>query len=138
MVSTKAVRQSLYQKLNVASVTGLLASGSASLFHAVAPTTASYPFVIFNKQAGTSTHRMGGNAYDAHVWLVKGVDRHGSSSRAEDIAFQISTLLDFGTLTITGGQLMHMARESDLDYVETDGDQQFRHHGALYRLYVQD
>ena len=138
MVSTKAVRTALYTKLNVASVTTLLGSGSASLIHAVAPATATYPLVIFNKQAGTTTDRFGGDAYKDHVWLVKAVTRATSSSVAEDIDKAINDLLHFGTLTITGGTLMHMARESDVDYTETSGDQQYRHAGGLYRLVVQD
>jgi hypothetical protein len=136
-VNTKAIRTALYQKLNTASVTSLLASGSASLFHEIAPGTAAYPLVIFGKQSGVATKRFGGNALDSQLWLVKGIVRGQSSSVAEDIANAVSDLLDFGTLTISGGSLMHMARESDVDYTETNNDQQFRHHGALYRLVVQ-
>lgn len=137
MVSTKAVRTALYTKLNVAAVTTPLGSGSASLVHAVASPTAAYPLVIFNKQAGTPTDRFQGLAFDSHIWLVKAVARGTTSSSAEDIAKAINDLLHFGTLTITGGTLMHMARTSDVDYVETSGDQTYRHHGALYRLVVQ-
>lgn len=138
MVSTKAVRQAIYQKLNVASVTSLLASGSASLSHAVAPATAGYPFVIFQKQSGTPTGRFGGQAMKSDLWLVKAVDRNTTSSRAEDIDKAINDVLDFQTLTVTGGSNPYLARESDVDYLETEGDQQYRHHGALYRLVTQD
>lgn len=136
-VSTKAIRTALYQKLNTASVTGLLASGSASLFHEIAPGTAAYPLLIFGKQSGVATKRFGGNAFDRQLWMVKGVVRGQSSSAAEDIAAAVDALLDFGTLTISGGSLMYMARESDIDYTETTNDQQYRHHGGLYRLVVQ-
>lgn len=136
MVSDKAIRQGLYEKLNTASVTGLLANGSASLFHGVGRTNTGFPYVIFSKQSGIPVQRFGGNAYDDHIWLVKAVARDTSSSTAEDIAKAIDDLLDFGTLTITGGTLLHLARESDVDYTETDGDQTFRHHGANYRLDV--
>lgn len=137
MVNAKAIRQSIYQKLNVASVTTLLGAGSASLVHAVAPPTATYPLCVFNRQADTSTLRFGGNAFDAQMWLVKGVVRATSPSLAEDIDQAVRNLLDFGTLQITGGTLMHLARESGVEYVETEGDQQFRHVGGLYRLIVQ-
>lgn len=134
MVSDKAIRQGIYEKLNVASVTSLLAEGSASIRHAVAPPSGQFPFVIFNKQSGTPTRRMGGNAFDSQIWLVKAVARDTTSSTAEDISKAIDDLLDFGTLTITGATLLFLARESDVDYVETDGDRQYRHHGAYYRL----
>lgn len=138
MVSDKAIRQALYEKLNTASVTSTLAAGSASLRHAVAPSGDAFPFVIFNKQSGVPVKRFGGNAFDNQIWLVKVVDRNESSSRAEDTAQAIDDLLDFGTLTITGGTALFVARESDVDFVETDGDKQYRHHGANYRLAVME
>ena len=139
MISTKAVRTALYTKLNTASVTGYLGAGSASLVHAIAgpQSAAVYPIVIFNKQAGTPVDAFGAQVFKHHIWLVKAVVRDTSSSVAEDIDKAINDLLDFGTLTITGGSLLHMARESDVDYVENDGDQLFRHHGALYRVTVE-
>jgi hypothetical protein len=138
MVSTKAVRQALYQKLNVASVTSLLANGSASIHHGVAPLTAAYPLLIFNKQSGVTTNRMGGEAFKNTLWLVKGVARATSSSTAEDIDKAVNDLLHFGALTITGADDMYLARESDVEYVETSGDTQYRHVGGLYRLTYQD
>lgn len=137
MVSAKAIRTALYTKLNVSAVTSLLPSGSAGLVHGVAPSSATYPICVFHQQASTSTLRMGGNAYDSDIWLVKGVSKASSASLAEDIDNEVRTLLDFGTLTVTGGTLMHMARESGVSYTETDGDIQYRHQGSLYRLTYQ-
>jgi hypothetical protein len=137
MVNNKAIRVGLYNKLNVAGITSLLAKGSASLFHAVVPSSGSYPLVVFNKQAGTPTHQFGGAHFDSQLWLVKAIVKGGSSSEAEDIAKAIADQLDFGTLTITGGTLMHLERESDVDYAEVSDGEVFRHHGFLLRLIVQ-
>lgn len=136
MVSDKAIRVGLYTKLNVASVTASLPNGSAGIRHAVAPPGALFPFVIFDKVSGTPTRRMGGNAWDDQLWLVKVVDRAESSSVAEDTAKAIDDLLDFGTLTVSGGVTLAVLRDSDVDYTETDGDKTYRHHGARYRLSV--
>lgn len=138
MVSTKEVRKGLYAKLNVAPVTSLLAAGSASLFHSVAPEGAAYPMLVYNKQAGTSTHTLGALAYDSHLWLVKGIVKGAptSASPAEDIAAAIAAALDFQTLTVSGGTNLYLARESDVDYTETDGDMQYRHSGGIYRIVV--
>ncbi len=138
MVNTKAIRQALYQKLNVASVTSLLGGGSASLVHSVAPPSSTYPICVFQKQAATSVNRFGGEAFKNQLWVVKGVVRATSSSVAEDIDAAANTRLNFGTLTITGGTLMAMIRQSDVEYVEVDGDQQYRHVGGIYRLHIQD
>ncbi len=137
MVSNKAIRAALYTKLNVSAVTTQLGSGSASLVHAVAPPASLYPTCIFNRQSDTSTLRFGGNAMDNQIWMVKGVVRATSASVAEDIDKAVRDLLDFGTLTITGGQSLFMARTSGVDYTEVDGDQSYRHAGSLYRLVVQ-
>lgn len=137
MVSNKAIRQALYQKLNVSSVTTLLGSGSASLVHELAPPSATYPLCLFNRQSDTSVLRFGGNAFDNQVWQVKGIVRSTSSSAAEDIDKAVRDLLDFGTLSITGGSLMHMARISGFEYAENEGDEVYRNVGSLYRLVVQ-
>jgi hypothetical protein len=143
VVSDKAIRQGFYQKLNTASLTSLLAEGSASLNHYIAKLDAPFPFVIFHKQSGRPVNRFGGNAFDDHLWLVKGlstgtVTRDGTptSSAAEDIAKAIDDLLDFGTITVSGGTVLALTRESDVDYTETVNDQMYAHRGALYRLRV--
>lgn len=138
MVSSKVTRGGIYQKLNTSSVTSLLAAGSASLYHAVAPPDAAFPFIVYNKQSGVSRWRFGGNAMDSHVWMVKAVDRNSKSGVAEDIAKAVADVLDFKVLSLANGTNLFTARESDLDYEETLGDQQYRHHGALYRVVVQD
>lgn len=136
MVSDKQVRVGIYNKLNTASVTSLLASGSASIFHEVARPGSAFPYIVFSKVSGVPMLRFGGNAMDNQIWLVKAVDRSESSSRAEDIAQAVDVLLDFGTLTVTGATNLATLRESDVDYPETDGDQTYRHHGSRYRVYI--
>lgn len=138
MVSAKAVRQALYTKLNVASVTGGLASGSASLHHSTAPANAGYPMVLFNQQSGMPTHQFGGDHFDSQVWLVKAVTKGGSSSAAEDVAKAIADALDFQKLTITGAIHMYLARESDVVYAEAIQGETYRHHGSLYRITFED
>ena len=136
MVNGKAVRQSIYEKLNVAAVTNQLGSGSASLVHAVAPPSATYPLCLFHQQSDRSVLRFGGNAMDEQIWMVKGITRATSPSVAEDIDKAVRDLLDFGTLTISGASNLFSARISGIDYAETDGDQTYRHHGSLYRVTV--
>jgi hypothetical protein len=137
MVSTKAVRQAIYKKLNVKAVTDLLAEGSASICHSTAPTGAKYPLVIFQKQASHSDRAFTGGVYDNEVWFIKAICQGGSSSKAEDIDAQIRLALDWQNLEIAGGESMYLAREDGQDYTEIDSGEQFRHHGATYRLMIQ-
>jgi hypothetical protein len=139
VVSDTAVRQALYQKLNVASVTNLLGSGSASLVHAEAPPTAAFPLCMFHKQSGiTDNLAFGGTHMNNHLWLVKGVTRAPSASLAEQIDKAAYDVLHFKALTITGGDDLFLSRESDVNYSELDGDTKFWHVGGLYRIKYQN
>lgn len=137
-VSDKAIRQGLYQKLNVASLTGLLSSGSASIFHANASQHATYPLVIFQKQSGIPIRSLTGSQMNNQIWVVKGVSRAdevpGSPSQAEEIAQAIDDLLDGKSLSISGGLSLFLMRDGDLDFPEIAGDEAYHHHGHLYRL----
>jgi len=55
----------------------------------------------------------------------------------EDIDKAVHDLLQHGNLTITGADDMAVYRVSDVEYVETQGDMQYRHVGGLYRLAIQ-
>lgn len=139
LVSSKLIRQAIYEKLNVASLTTLLPSGSAGIVHATAPASAQYPICVFQKQSGITTHlSMGGDAAKSQLWMVKGVAKGTGQSAAEDIDKAATDLLHFGSLNISGADDMYLAREGDIDYPETSGDTQFRHVGGIYRLIVQD
>lgn len=138
MINNKAVRQAIYERLNNAAVTSLLANGSASIIHGVAPQTANFPLLLFSQQSGTMVNVFGDDAYKDSLWLIKGIARATSSSAAEDIDKAAFDRLQFHDLSITGADAMFLARESDVEYVETSGDVQFRHCGGIYRLVHQD
>lgn len=138
MVSAKAVRQALYTKLNVASVTGGLASGSASLINSVASTNAGYPMVVYFQVSGTPTHQFGGDHFDSQRWEIRAIAKGNSSSAAEDIAKAIADALDFENLTITGADHMYMAREEDVVFSEVVQGDTYRHHGFYVRVTFQD
>jgi hypothetical protein len=143
MVSSQAVRQGLYERLNH---TAVLAGTpgptitSADIRHAVAPSEATYPMIVFNKQSGTPTNLVGfgekwrASTQENQVWLVKAIAKGGSPSDAEHLAKRISERLTSGTLTISGGTQTHLTRESDVDYAEVQAGEQYHHHGALYRV----
>jgi hypothetical protein len=138
MVTNKAVRQALYTKLNTASVTSLLASGSASIIHAVAPPSGTYPLLVFSKSSGTQVNAFGDEAYKTTLWLIKAIAKGKSASTAEDIDKAVFDLLNFASLTISGSVSLAVFRESDVEYPETQGDDIYHHVGGLYRIAYQD
>jgi hypothetical protein len=108
---------------------------SKSIYYQLAPQNAPFPYVIFNKQAGTPRYALGDRAYDNDVWLIKGVDRNTSTADPVDnIASRLDALLTDGTISISGRIELYLRRESDVDFTETQDDAAYRHAGALYRL----
>lgn len=142
-MSTLANRRALYGKMaGDTTLNGLLAAPPAgfakSIYYQMAPQAASFPYVIFSKQAGTPTYALAlPTAMDSEVWLIKGVARNtpGEVTDSPDsIAARLDALLTDGTLSISGATKLYLRRESDVDYAEPDGDKQYRHAGSLFRL----
>lgn len=116
-----------------------------SIYHQVAPDKANYPFVIFNRQAGTPSYAFTKpSALETDIWLVKAIDSDSedadagkqifSADRAESIAARINALLTDAALSISGAKLLSIRRQSDVDYEETEDGVSYRHCGSLYRL----
>jgi hypothetical protein len=134
------VRRALYGKMaGDTTLNNLLAtppSGySKSIYHQQAPGGAQFPFVVFQKQAGTPTEAFGDpDAMDTDVWLVKGIDRSSSADTVEAIQARLQSLLNDATLSISGATLLYLRRQSDVEYPEVSDGVTYNHAGALYRL----
>jgi hypothetical protein len=128
------VRKGIYEKLAATGgVTSLLAT-TTSIYHGQAPPNAAYPFIVFWKNRNERTRVFGGIAFEAEIWMVKAVDRNTTSNAAEAISEAVSTALTNGTITVAGRTLQDLFPTGDLDYLETEDDQTYRHHGVLYRI----
>ena len=118
----------------------LLGGGTAgtAIYEDHAPSTAVYPYVIFNQQAGTWQQTDGEHTRFADfVYQVKGVSSNAYPKEASAIDAQIDARLHNATLSVTGYGLMQCARESDIQYSELSGNQTFQNVGALYRITLQ-
>jgi hypothetical protein len=139
-VSTTAIKRAVYGKLSgdttLNNLLGTPAAGfTKSIYYQVAPESAAFPYVLFAKQSGVPTEAFNDpSAYDTDTWLIKGVDRSTSADTAEAIDGRIQTLLNDGTLSISGGALLYLRRQSDVDYGEVVEGVQYKHAGSLYRL----
>ena len=139
-----ATRRAIYGKLagdtTLNNLLGTPASGyTKSIYHQQAPSAAAFPYVIFQKQAGTPTEAFGDpSALDTEVWLIKAVDRSTSADAAETISARIAALLNDQTLSISGTTWQYMRRQSDVDYPEEIDGVQYVHAGSLFRLVTSD
>ena len=130
-----AIRKSLYEKLTGTGAISSKLATSTSVFHGEAPPDAAYPFLIINQQSNQRTRAFGKTtAFEGEVWLVKAVDRNSTSNRAESIREAAQAALTNGTLTVSGVTVEDIYPTGDVDYLETEGDQTFRHHGTLFRI----
>jgi hypothetical protein len=138
-VST-ATRRAIYGKLagdtTLNNLLGTPASGySKSIYYQQVPQDANFPFVVFQKQAGTPTEAFGvPSALETEVWLVKGIDRGATSDTAEAIQARIAALLNDASLSISGSTLLYLRRQSDVEYPEVDDGVQYHHAGSSFRL----
>ena len=134
------VRRALYGKLagdtTLNNLLGTPAPGySKAIYHNAAPGAAAFPYVTFNKQAGTPTEAMADpSAFETDVWQVKAVDKDTSATDAEAIAARVQALLNDAELSISGSTHLYLRRQSDVEYEEVTDGVRYQHVGALYRL----
>lgn len=142
-----ATRRAIYGKLagdsTLNALLGTPATGyTKSIYYEDAPTGAGFPYIIFNKQAGTPRYAMAANAMDTEVWLIKGVDKMDkartlSADGVDNISSRLDALLTDAALSISGKTQLYLRRDSDLDYAEITDGATYRHAGSNFRLIYQ-
>jgi hypothetical protein len=134
-----AIRRSIYGKLagdtTLNNLLGTPAPGYAhSIYYQIAPPSASFPYVIFNKSSSVPTYTLATNALDTDVWTVKGVDRNSDTDPVDNIASRLDALLTDGTISISGKTQLYLRRDGDYNYAEPHEGQVYNHAGGEYRL----
>ena len=139
-MNTTAIRRALYGRLaGDVTLRNLLATPPSgygqNIYYQDAPNSATYPLVIFQKQAGTPTETFSDpDALDTGLWLVKGIDHSASADTVEAIQSRVTALLNDAPLSISGAALLYLRRQSDIDYPEDLDGETYKHAGALFRL----
>lgn len=134
-MSSQAIDTALIAKLaGDATLTGLAPGG---VYREVAPQGVEEPFVIVQQMTHEDQYLLRRqSAFESVLYLVKAVQQSMSGSGAQAAADRIHTLLQNGSLTITGYTLTLLQREERIATVEIDEDRDLRyqHRGGLYRL----
>lgn len=135
--SINAVKAALWSKLANDGTLNAMLAGSQYVFDGMAPQETARPYIIFQIVSGVPSHSFSGRVYDNDLILVKGLTDGFSTVAAGQIAERIDTLLDDGTLSISGRTLLYMRRDDDVEYAETTGEGvRINHSGAQYRCWV--
>jgi hypothetical protein len=129
------VRNALYSRLAGDQTLAALVSG---IHHQVAPRAAQPPFVVFARQTGTPVWQMHSASVQDDTWQVKAIDHATTASHAEDAAQAIAAALTDRPLQLDTGLNLAIYRQSDVDYLETEGADQWHHVGAIFRVVTQD
>lgn len=135
-----AIRRSIYGKLaGDSTLNALLATPPAgfskSIYYQLAPQSADFPYIVFQKQSGIPTEAFGTPAaFDKDAWLVKAVDRGTSADVAESIQARVQALLNDASLSISGSELCDLRRFGDVEYSEQMDGVQYKHAGSLFRV----
>ena len=137
----KAIDTGLYTALNAdlgtalgTVATSLYALGATGVYRAVAPQTATAPFVIFQEQAGTSEWTFNNRSHKTTVYLVKAVGTGHSASNVAAMSDRFDVLLNDQNLTLSGWTCQRIRRESDIEYTEEAEGVLYQHVGGLYRI----
>ena len=131
----RAIRGKLGADTTLTNLLGTPPTGvSQSIYHQSAPEGAAFPFVIFNKQAGTPRYALLNLAMDDEVWLIKGVDQDASADTVDAVSSRLDALLTDGSISISGKTKLYFRRESDVEYGEVIDGAMYKHSGAYFRL----
>lgn len=148
---SEKVREALYAKMNVSSVTTLATGG---IHYQLAPEHATttgtetaaaetdYPFIVFRRYPAQVHYALGNNLVgERDEWLIKALVDEDSSATleppalAEDILTAVETAIGT-TLTLTGNTARRVRRVREMpDYVEQLSDRQVWHHGFFLEVF---
>lgn len=123
----------LYSRLQTTSAVTSLLSGTTAIYNLQAPNNATYPFVVFSLQGGGDDNDTANRTKNLLVFVraYSGV----SALQAGSIDAQIDTALHLAPLTVSGWTDFWLAREEDLETVETEPDGQHIYmRGGFYRV----
>src|SRR5512147_2938381 len=123
----------LYSRLQGTAITALLA-GTTSIYHLQAPEGATFPYCVFSLQGGGDVNDTSNRLKNLILNIRAYATGSNGAALAGSIDSQIDTALHLSPLTVSGWTDIWLARETDIELVETqpNGIQVFTS-GGLYR-----
>jgi hypothetical protein len=128
------VRSALYAALAADGALTALLSSPTAIHHRVVPQNGALPALVFSKVAGTPEWMFDSAHIQSDVWLIKGIAKGASSTRAEDIAARVDAVLTDAVFPVVGRVLLSVYRELDVDYEELTSGERYHHVGSNFRV----
>ena len=118
--------------------TSLRYLGATVAYNAIAPQTATLPYVTFSQQSGIGEWVFDDRSHKSTLYLVKAVGQGHSKAATSAMSDRFDTLLNDKPLTLTGWACQRIRREQDVEYTEVSEGVIYHHIGGLYRIDVQE
>lgn len=140
-VVSEQIRKAIFTKLSVTGVTNLATKG---IHFMVAPDGTKAPFVVFSRVPKPLIYNLNSTLLiENDLWLIKAItdkDSHLSKSPvtlAEDILSACDSAIG-ESLTLADNVCLMARRVSEIpNYIETQADRNFYHHGFYLETYAE-
>ncbi len=132
---TLVAEQWLYTVLSTDSQ--LAAVVGTRIYAYIAPENATFPYVVYQNQAGRDVRGVGPLRIMANLlYVVKVVGQTNTFGALETAANRIDAVLQAASGTPTRGTVIACVREQPFALVESLDTGQYRHLGGIYRLWA--
>jgi hypothetical protein len=108
------------------------------IFDGAAPRGTAFPLIVFQWHGGHDVRGVGpARIMTSGVYLVRAIGQVTSYATLKPIAEAIDQLLQGASGTTVDGTVIGCVREQPYKKLEVIDDQEYRHLGGFYRLWVQ-
>ena len=124
----------IYSRLQTTSALTSLLAGTTSLYQRQAPENATLPYVVWNVQGGGDVNDTPTRLKNLVLYVRAYTAGPNGAAQGGSIDAQLDTALHLNPLTVSGWTNIWLARETDIELVETNPTgQQIYATGGLYR-----
>ena len=127
----------LYSRLQTTSAITSLLAGTTAIYHLQAPEGQAYPYVVFNTQGGGDVNDTANRLKNLMVFVRAYSTGSDGAAQGGSIDAQVDTALHLSPLTVSGWTNIWLARETDIELVETTpAGKQVYATGGMYRVMI--
>lgn len=127
----------IYSRLQGTSAITSLLAGTTAIYNLQAKDAQEYPYIVWNVQGGGDENQTKNRTKNLVVYVraYSGV----SAAQAGSIDAQVDTALHLNPLNVSGWSNIWLAREQDIELVETEpSGRKIFTSGGLYRVILDD
>lgn len=130
----KALEAAIYTALHGSAT---LLTFVSNVYNTVAPSSATYPFLVFQKVSGVDSYTYKQHIATEYLYQVRIIGNDANKDKLMDAMTQVNALLTLQPLSVTGFRVDRVTRDGDIpDMAQDDNGTTLLQVGATYRFYV--